>query len=116
MDAEQTCPPGIASSSTPKFGESRTSAESVSGTTGRSFTTESSSAPCAAARPDNHAGPIEREVGSLEEVDLPDLRRDGIQAECRHGRSLLAVGDGQLELDGVGARRQGEDGGDLLIG
>ena len=42
MDPEHTNPPGIASTSTPKFGEARNSGESSSGTTGRSFTTESS--------------------------------------------------------------------------
>ena len=42
IEPEQTKPPGIASTSTPKFGEPRSSAGSSSGTTGRSLTTESS--------------------------------------------------------------------------
>ena len=42
IDAEQTKPPGIASTSTPRFGESRSSSGSCAGTTGRSLTTESS--------------------------------------------------------------------------
>jgi hypothetical protein len=73
-------------------------------------------APRTAARPDDHAGTIERKIRSLEEVDLPDLRRNRVQAKCRHGRALLAVGHGQLELDAVGAGRQRTDRGELLIG
>ena len=44
-EPEQTKPPGIASTSTPKLGDFRSSAGSSSGTTGRSFTTESSPFP-----------------------------------------------------------------------
>ena len=42
IDPEQTNPPGDASTSTPKLGERRISFGSSDGTTGRSFTTESS--------------------------------------------------------------------------
>ena len=47
IDPETTkAPPGMASTSTPKFGEALTSGGRSLWTTGRSFTTESSPRPC----------------------------------------------------------------------
>src|SRR5262245_7950575 len=46
IDPEQTKPPGVASTSIPKFGDLRKSAGSSLGTTGRSLTTESCSFRC----------------------------------------------------------------------
>ena len=108
-DAEHTNPPGMASTSTPNCFDLRRRGGSSSGTTGRSFTTESSPLPW--IRRARTTTPCWLSVRSrcVEEHDLADLRHP-----ARPGPSDAAAerwsdsGTVSFELDGIGALDQPE--------
>ena len=102
-DAEQTWPPGMASTSTMHIGDSRTLRGSSAGTTGRSLITESSPLPATRACAHDDPLALEREVRRVEEVHEPDLCAEGVDPQGLHGRALDGLRDRDLELDAVGA-------------
>jgi hypothetical protein len=74
---------------------------SWSGTTGRSFTTES---PLTWIRgPHHHPGAIEGQLRRVEEVHLAQLRLERVDAERGECRAAFGFRDGELQLDAVGA-------------
>ena len=99
---EHTKPPGMASTSTTKLGETRKCSGISLGTTGRSLTTESSPLRLHAPRPGHHTGLVQLEVGRVEEEHLPDLRVERIHLEGRGRRPVGPFRNGQLQLDAVG--------------
>ena len=52
------------------------------------------------------SGPVEVERGRVEEVHLPDLRVERVDAERSRGRVLVGLRHRQLQLHAVGAGRQ----------
>ena len=82
----------MASTSTPKLGDRRSFAGSASGTTGRSFTTESSPFLCTRRARTTTPGRFELEVRGVEEVHLPDLSFERVHPQGGQGRSLVGLG------------------------
>ena len=115
IEPEQTKPPGIASTSTPNDGDRRSSAGSAAGSTGRSLTTDVVALVLHAAGAHDDARLVERQVGRVEEEDLPDLGVERIDAEPLQRGALLVLGDRQLELDAVGVLGQREQLGRLFV-
>ncbi len=66
--------------------------------------------------PHDDAGTVERQVGGVEEVHLPDLRRERVEVERDDQRAPLGVGQRELELDAVGLLDQGERLEQVLVG
>ena len=98
----------------PKLVDSRTSDGRSAGTTGRSFTTESSPFFCTRAGDDPRA--IEREIGGVEEVHLADLGVDWVDGERLPGAAPVGQRHGELELDAVGLANLREKLGERLVG
>ena len=113
MLAEQTNASGPASTSTTRFSDSRSFGGSASGTTGRSFTTESLPLPWTRRARTTTPALFELEVGGVEEEDLADLRLERVEPKRTDGRDLGAVRDRQLQLGTVGTFEQLEYLGDL---
>ena len=106
IDAEHTYPPGIASTSTP-------TARRATNVLGKLVRNDRSQLHDGVTRPaldparaDRDAALVERELGSVEEEHLPDLRLERIELEGGDRRSLLALRDGQLQLDAVRAAHE----------
>ena len=116
IEPEQTKPSGEASTSTLKPGDRRTAFGSSAGTTGRSFTTESSPLPCDRRARTTTPCLVEREVRRVEEEDLPDLGIQRVEFEGHDRRALVQLRDRQLQLDGVGLLEQREQPLALFLG
>ena len=93
-EAEQTNPPGIASTSILNAATRRSSASMVGGITGRSLMTVSPSPGCAA--PDDDAGLIQARSGCIEEESLSRLGLDRIEPYALDRRTGAGEGTDNL--------------------
>ena len=50
-------------------------------------------------RPDDHAGPVQGQIGRIEEECLPRLRLDRVESDALDRRALALQGDRQLQFD-----------------
>jgi hypothetical protein len=57
----------------------------------------------------------EAQIWRVEEVDLADLGVEGIDSQCTHGRGVIGVRDGELELHAVGVLDKPQERSQLLI-
>ena len=67
-------------------------------------------------RPNDEPALVQREVGRVEEEDLPYLRSKRIEPEGTGNREVLGLGDRRLQLDAVRIRDQVEQLCELVVG
>jgi len=115
IEPEQTNPPGITSTSTPNSRDRRTRPGSSDGTTGRSFTTESSPFLCTRRARATTPPLVERQVRRVEEEHLADLGLQGIHIQGRYGRAVLGLRPREFQLDAVGALDQVDHAGEIVV-
>ena len=65
--------------------------------------------------PDHDAGVVQRQLGRVEEEDLPHLRVERIDAQRRAGAGPGGLGQRELQLDAVGTLDEREDLGQFLV-
>ena len=91
-------------------------AGSSAGTTGRSFTTESSPFICTPSSANDDAVSVERQVGRVEEEHLADLGVEWIDPQRGDGGDVIGLRHRELQLDAVGSLDQREQAGAILVG
>ena len=102
-EPEHTYPPGMASTSMPNVSSARSSGGMSSGTTGRSFTTESAPLPWMRRERTTTPALLRARSGVSKKVTSRTCASSGSMRESFERRAVALRGDGQFELHALGA-------------